>query len=942
MHMNKKSTDYIEIKGARANNLKNVNISLPRGVFAVITGVSGSGKSSLAFDTLYAEGRRRYVESLSAYARQFLGRIPKPECDYIKGIPPAIAIEQKVGSHNPRSTVGTTTELNDYLRMLYARIGHTISPISGNEVKKHNPESVVEEILKLPEGTRIAVASPIHIPNDRNFNQQLSIYLKEGYSRLVKNGEFIEITDALESDNPMAPEFYNLLIDRLTVLNDKETVSRLTDSIETAYFEGGDEVNIIVYYTGNDYKILSFSRKFELDGIEFREPSDLMFNFNNPYGACTKCEGFGKVLGISEDLVVPDKTLSVYQGAVACWKGDVMDEWRRDLIANATDIKFPIHTPYCDLTREQIDTLWHGRGRWEGIDGFFRWVDANQYKIQYRVLKARYRGKTQCPTCHGTRLKPDAEYVKINGKSISDLLSMPISDLRQWFGNLKLTQIDAKISERLIKEINNRLFYLDEVGLGYLTLSRSWGSLSGGESQRIKLSTALGSSLVGSLYVLDEPSIGLHPRDTAKLISVLQKLRDIGNTLVVVEHDEEIIRHADWLIDVGPDAGTQGGQIIFEGQLPQQSDVKKLAKNVPNSKTLQCLADMHVIPVPKLRHPWNKRISIQGASANNLKNIDVDFPLGVMTVVTGVSGSGKSTLVRDVLYRGLATKLGMAVEKPGTFKRLGGDISDVKSVEFVDQNPVGTSTRSNAVTYLKVYDDIRRLYSELPLSRQLGFTPSFFSFNTEGGRCEECKGEGIITIPMQFMADIQVPCPECGGKRFGHDVLEVSYRSKTIADILDMTVKDAINFFSEDTDNKLAKKIAANLQPLLDVGLGYLPLGQASSTLSGGENQRLKLAFFLSTSSNHGHSIFILDEPTTGLHTHDIATLLSSLRKLIDRGNTVIIIEHNMHVAKSADHIIDLGPEGGEKGGNVVAAGTPEQIISSSDSLTGAALKSLI
>lgn len=944
--MTKKTTpiakaESIDVKGARANNLKGVDLSLPRGKFVVVTGVSGSGKSSLAFDTLYAEGRRRYVESLSAYARQFLGRIPKPECDFIKGLPPAIAIEQKVGSHNPRSTVGTATELNDYLRMLFGRIGHTFSPVSGKEVMKHSPESVVNKLLSMPEGMRIAVTAPIRLPENRSFNQQLDIYLKEGYSRLEKDGEFIDIQEALEADKPMSAEYYRLLIDRLSINDDADTRSRLTDSVETAFFEGHDEIVVKVFNSDAEPQALEFSRLFALDGMDFREPSDLMFNFNNPYGACTRCEGFGQVLGISEDLVVPDKSLSVYQGAVVCWKGEKMDDCRRELISLASEIGFPIHTPYSDLTRAQLDILWHGKGRWEGIDGFFRWVDQNQYKIQYRVLKARFRGRTLCPVCHGTRLKPDTEYVKVAGKSISELLDMPVSKLRKWFQDLALSATDAEIAKRLLREINSRLRYLDEVGLGYLTLSRPWSTLSGGESQRIKLATALGSSLVGSLYVLDEPSIGLHPRDTQRLIGVLKRLRDIGNTLVVVEHDEEIMQAADWLVDVGPGAGSQGGEIIFGGDM-ETALKPETASEYPLSKTLKCLTGEDPIAIPALRHPWKKRISIEGAAANNLRKINVDFPLGVLTVVTGVSGSGKSTLVRDILYRGLATKLGMGVEKPGFFKRMSGDLADVKNLEFVDQNPIGTSTRSNAVTYLKVYDDIRRLYSEQPLSRQLSFTPSFFSFNTEGGRCEECKGEGVLIIPMQFMADIQVPCPECGGKRFGRDVLEVLYNGKNISDVLNMTVADAVDFFNADANNKLAQRIAKSMQPLLDVGLGYLPLGQPSSTLSGGENQRLKLAYFLANANSQGHTLFILDEPTTGLHTTDIATLLKSLRQLIDKGNTVVIIEHNMHVVKSADHIIDLGPEGGEGGGNIVCTGTPEEVALCKESLTGQALKELL
>lgn len=927
-------TEDIIIKGARANNLKNVDLKVPRGLFSVVTGVSGSGKSSLAFDTLYAEGRRRYVESLSAYARQFLGRIPKPECDYIKGLPPAIAIEQKVGSHNPRSTVGTATEIHDYLRMLFARVGHTFSPVSGREVVKESPDTVVKALLALPEGTRVAVAAPVRLPEGRDFGQQLDIYLKEGYSRMLHKGEFVDIAELLEHKGPLSPEYYTLLIDRLSINAEPDTASRLADSVETAYFEGHDEMVARVWEPDAEPRDMHFSRRFSADGIDFREPSDLMFNFNNPYGACTRCEGFGKVLGISESLVVPDRSLSVYQGAVSCWNGEKMDEWRRDLIYRADEIHFPIHKPYCDLTSEERSVLWHGRGAWQGIDGFFRFVDSNQYKIQYRVLKARYRGKTDCPECHGTRLRPDAEYVRVAGRSISDLLAMPVKELRAFFAGLTLPGQDEAIARRLLAELNSRLRYLDEVGLGYLTLSRPWSTLSGGESQRIKLASALGSSLVGSLYVLDEPSIGLHPRDTQRLCGILHHLRDLGNTLVVVEHDEEIMRQADHLIDMGPGAGSLGGRLVWSGPMAEATrpDASEAA---PDSRTLAFLNGREDIPVPDLRRPWQAYVEVKGAAANNLRGIDVRFPLGVLTVVTGVSGSGKSTLVRDILYRAVSARLGIAAEKPGDHRGLAGDIGRLSGVEFVDQNPIGTSTRSNAATYLKIYDDIRRLYSEQPLARQLGFTPAYFSFNTEGGRCEECKGEGVVTIPMQFMADIQIPCSECGGRRFGHEVLEVEYRGKTISDILLMTARDAADFFAADADSSLARRIARRFRPLLDVGLGYLPLGQASSTLSGGENQRLKLAWFLSSGNSRGHTLFILDEPTTGLHTADIATLMSSLNRLIEQGNTVVVIEHNMHVAKCADHIIDLGPDGGAAGGTVVCAGTPEQVAACPDSLTG-------
>jgi excinuclease ABC subunit A len=922
----------IEVKGARVNNLKNISLKIPRGVFAVVTGVSGSGKSSLAFDTLYAEGKRRYVESLSAYARQFLGRIPKPECDYIKGLPPAIAIEQKVGSRNPRSTVGTATEIYDYLRMLYARIGRTYSPITGDEVKKYSIDNIVDSVMLFEPGTRIAVLAPIEIAHGRSINEQLDVYTKVGFSRLEKDGEFIDISEVI-AEELSSIKGYNLLIDRMRIGDDNDLKSQLTESIETAYYEGHDECIIKTWSGDGEVREHSYSKRFACDGMVFREPSDLMFNFNNPYGACDTCEGYGNILGISEDLVVPDKSLSIYQGAVQCWRGEKMSECQQELIRLSTDIKFPIHTPYNELSKEEKNILWHGKGAWEGIDGFFKWVDSNQYKIQYRVLKARYRGRTICPTCHGSRLKPDTEYVKINNKSITELLQMPIKELRIFFENIKLTPQEALIASRLLKELNNRLMFLDDVGLGYLTLSRGWATLSGGESQRIKLATSLGSALVGSLYVLDEPSIGLHPRDTKRLISVLKRLRDIGNTLVVVDHDEEIMRSSDYLIDIGPGAGSLGGNLIFAGDI-KEALRKENAQRHPESRTLSFLSGVSQIETPRLRRPWKKRIRIEGACENNLKNISVEIPLGVMTVVTGVSGSGKSTLVHDILYKGLKMRLGEPDGKPGSFKALSGDISTIGNVEYIDQDPIGTSTRSNAATYLKIYDEIRRLYSEQPLAKQMNFSPSYFSFNTEGGRCEDCKGEGVVTIPMQFMADIIVPCESCHGKRFKQDVLDVLYQGKTIYDILEMTVEDAITFFNEDKENTQAHKIARKLQPLMDVGLSYLPLGQPSSTLSGGENQRLKLAYFLSA-PNNVHTLFILDEPTTGLHTADISTLLSSLNKIIANGNSVLIIEHNMHVAKSADWIIDLGPDGGAAGGEVVSVGTPESVAADPESITG-------
>lgn len=924
--------ECIIIKGARVNNLKNIDLEIPRNKFIVITGVSGSGKSSLAFDTLYAEGQRRYVESLSSYARQFLGRMSKPECDFIKGLPPAIAIEQKVNTRNPRSTVGTSTEIYDYLRMLYARIGHTFSPISGCEVKKHNIEDIISAILSYPEGTRVAILVNISLSHDRTFNQQLEIYLKEGFSRLERDNEFIDIVELLNSSEPHSHEYYRLLIDRLSVSSENDEKSRLADSIETAYFEGKDEC--IVKIWGNEgVEELTFSKKFSADGIEFREPNDLMFNFNNPYGACPECEGYGKVLGIDENLVVPNKSLSIYEGAVQCWRGEKMGEWKNELVRLSVEYNFPIHKPYCELTDKQKDFLWRGNYVWPGIDGFFKWVDENQYKVQYRVMKARYRGKTTCPKCHGSRLNSDVEYIKIGGKSITELVKMPIDTLIQFFENLNLSPTDSTIGKRLLTEINNRLHYLQDVGLGYLTLDRLSSSLSGGESQRINLATSLGSSLVGSLYILDEPSIGLHPRDTGRLITVLRKLQKLGNTVVVVEHDEEIMRAADYIIDIGKDAGRLGGNVTFAGNI---NELTTESGNI-DSHTLNYLNGKCEISYDKIRRPWKKFIEIKGARENNLKDIDVKFPLGIMTVVTGVSGSGKSTLVKEILFKSLMRQIGESGDAPGTHKSISGDINSINAVEFVDQNPIGTSSRSNAATYLKAYDEIRRLYGDLQASKQLGFTASHFSFNSEGGRCEECKGEGVITIPMQFMADITIECEACNGKRFKRDVLDVEYRGKNIHDILEMTVNQAIEFFSE-SKGSIEQKIIKRLMPLKDVGLGYIKLGQSSSTLSGGENQRVKLAYFLSQERS-GHTLFIFDEPTTGLHFHDISTLLVSMRKLIDKGNSILIIEHNIDVIKCADWIIDIGPEGGENGGNIIATGTPEDVAKTPESYTGQYLK---
>lgn len=920
----------ILVKGARVNNLKNIDIEIPRNKLVVITGLSGSGKSSLAFDTLYAEGQRRYVESLSAYARQFLGKMAKPETDFIKGLPPAIAIEQKVNTRNPRSTVGTSTEIYDYIRLLFGRVGKTYSPVTGELVKKHTVEDVIAVARSYPEGTRMAVITPVTLPEKRRFRTQLEVLLKGGYSRLVKDGEFIDIEHLLADDNlPETASGYDLLVDRLSVAYEGDELSRLADSVETAFFEGHDEMSLLVWGTDGLHRH-DFSKRFEADGIVFREPSELMFNFNNPYGACPRCEGFGRVIGIDPNLVVPDPSLSVYDDAVMCWRGDKMSEWKRELIHLAPHIGFPIHRPYCDLTQAELDVLWHGNGRFKGIDEFFKMVEDNQYKIQYRVMLARYRGKTRCPECNGSRLRKKSEYVKVGGATISELVKMPVTDLKEWFAALKLDDNDKLVSSRLLVEINNRIGFLCDVGLGYLTLDRLSSTLSGGESQRINLATSLGSSLVGSLYILDEPSIGLHSRDTMKLIGVLRKLQQLGNTVVVVEHDEEIMRAADYLIDVGPEAGRHGGEIIYQG------DVDKLM-TATDSYTVRYLNGELSIPVPARRRKWRDYIEVTGAREHNLKNIDVKFPLGVMTVVTGVSGSGKSTLVRDILYRAMVRHLGNPCDAPGLHRALGGDLNRISAVEFVDQNPIGKSSRSNPATYLKAFDEVRRLFSEQQGAKQMGFTPGYFSFNAEGGRCEECKGEGTITIEMQFMADIVIPCEACHGQRFKSDVLEITYNGKNINDVLNMTVNQAVEFFGESSDS-ICRKIVRRLKPLQDVGLGYIKLGQSSSTLSGGENQRVKLAYFLAQEKPEP-TMFIFDEPTTGLHFHDINTLMDSFNRLIAQGHTVIIIEHNLDVVKCADHVIDIGPEGGELGGNIVAAGTPEEIMACDASYTGHFLK---
>lgn len=917
----------IEIKGARVNNLRNIDVTIPRNTFTVITGLSGSGKSSLAFDTLYAEGQRRYVESLSSYARQFLGRMHKPECDYIKGIPPAIAIEQKTTSRNPRSTVGTSTEIYEYLRLLYARIGKTLSPVTGKEVKRHYVHDVVEKMQGYREGTRLAVLSSIQLRNNRNLREQLEILMKEGFTRVDVGEQFYRIDELLEQKELPPDDEVLLVIDRLSCSSDKASLNRLSDSVETAFLEGKGEC-MVRFWGEHGMESFSFTNRFEADGITFEEPTEMMFNFNSPAGACPKCEGFGKVMGIDENLVIPDKSLSLQEECVQCWRGEKMSEWRHAFVNNAYKADFPIHRAYIDLTVEEKDILWNGRHNLEiyGINDFFGMLEKNLYKIQYRVMLARYRGKTECPLCKGARLKQEALYVKLGDKSVSELVLMPVTELKHFFDRLQLNDTDAAIAERLLTEINNRLQFLLDVGLGYLTLNRLSNTLSGGESQRINLVSSLGSSLVGSLYILDEPSIGLHSRDTHLLIQVLRELQQIGNTVVVVEHDEEIIRAADYIIDIGPHAGRLGGKVIYQGvvtQLEKESE----------SYTVRYLTGEEQIEVPPTRRRWNNFIEVKGARQNNLKNIDVQFPLNVMTVVTGVSGSGKSSLVNDILFNALQHHYKGTALEHAEFNDIGGDIKLIKGVEYVNQNPIGKSSRSNPATYLKAFDEIRKLFAAQPLAKQLGFTPAYFSFNVEGGRCEECKGEGTITVEMQFMADIKLECESCHGKRFSAEVMEIAYRGETIYDLLEMTVNQAIEFFSQQKGNS-EKKIVKKLQPLQDVGLGYLKLGQSSSTLSGGENQRVKLAYYLGEEKSKP-TLFIFDEPTTGLHFHDIKTLLKAFNALIARGHTVIIIEHNMEVIKCADHIIDIGPEGGKEGGYLVCKGTPEQVAACGESYTG-------
>ena len=910
--------DVIHIQGARTHNLKNISVDIPRNKLVVITGVSGSGKSSLAFDTLFAEGQRRYVESLSAYARQFLGRMQKPDVDSIDGIPPAIAIEQKVTTRNPRSTVGTVTEIYDYMKLLFARAGHTISPVSGQEVKRHTVQDVVECLRQQAVGAKVLLLSPI-ITDNQTIADKLKVWQQQGFSRLYRlNEDGSGDTLRINSTTLQSAEHTYLLVDRVVADGEQATLNRFADSVQTAFFEGKGECRLIVTPPSAPTEVYIFSERFEADGITFVEPSEHLFDFNNPLGACPTCGGFGNVIGIDPDLVVPDKSLSVYDGAIACWRGEKMSLWNDALVYNADKFDFPIHTPFYALTHEQKQLIWTGNEYFHGLNDFFHELESKQYaKIQYRVMLSRYRGKAICPDCKGLRLRKEAQCVQVGGKSITELCQMSISDLTVWFNNLQLTDNEQLAVQQLLVEIRSRLQFMEDVGLSYLTLNRTSATLSGGESQRITLAKSLGSSLVGSLYVLDEPSIGLHPRDTHRLIHVLKELRDLGNTIVVVEHDEEIQRAADYIIEIGPGAGRNGGEVVYAGP-PKM--------------------DEYTYSIPPYRRPWNNYIEVVGAAENNLKNINVRFPLNVMTVVTGVSGSGKSSLVSKVLYPALKKHYGGIAERTGDFGSIRGSLHLLQNVEYVDQNPLSKSSRSNPVTYLKAYDEIRRLFADQQLSRQMGFTPAHFSFNTPGGRCEECQGEGTITIEMQFMADITMVCDQCHGKRFKQDILDVLYRGKNIYDVLEMTVNQAIDFFSEDP---ACKKIVARLKPLQDVGIGYVKLGQPGSTLSGGESQRVKLASFLAQ-ENAAPTLFIFDEPTTGLHHRDIDVLLSALNALISRGHTVLIIEHNPMVILAADHVIDLGKEGGDEGGHIVAEGTPEQIMQCPDSYTGQALRDII
>ncbi len=908
----------IIIKGAHIHNLKNMDVAIPRNKLVVITGVSGSGKSSLAFDTLYAEGQRRYVESLSSYARQFMGRMSKPQVEYIKGIAPAIAIEQKVNTRNPRSTVGTSTEIYEYLKLLYARIGKTYSPVSGEQVKRNTTENVVNYLSSKKEGTKAIILAPLHIPGGRKINDHLSILKQQGFGRIRNAGEILKIDEAIKSGKVKKKDL-RIVIDRVVVKNDKDTKARIADSVQTAFFEGRNICEVISYEEDKELK-KTFSTDFEKDGIKFEEPSVNFFSFNNPYGACRTCEGFGSIIGIDEDLVVPDKSLSVYEDAIACWKGEKMSEWKHALIRNADQFNFPVHRPYYDLSDHEKEILWNGNEHFKGLNQFFKYLESKAYKIQYRVMLSRYRGKTTCPSCKGSRLRKDTYYVKVAGKSINDLLIMPVDELFDFFKTIELDRHDLEVASRLLTEITNRLQYLNDVGLSYLTLNRLSNTLSGGESQRINLATSLGSNLVGSMYILDEPSIGLHPRDTHRLLKVLKKLRDIGNTVIVVEHEEEIINAADEVIDIGPRAGTHGGELVFQG-------TRKEMEKHPDSLTGQYLNGTRSIELPASRRKWNNHITLSGARHNNLKNIDARFPLNTITVVTGVSGSGKTSLVKGILYPALKKMYGGYGEKTGQFNRLSGEYDRISHVEMVDQNPIGKSSRSNPATYVKAFDDIRNLFADQKLAKLRGYKPGYFSFNIPGGRCEECEGEGVVKIEMQFMADIYLTCDECKGTRFKNEVLEIKYRDKSINDILEMTIDDAIDFLkSEKKPNTTEKKVLQKLQPLSDVGMGYVQMGQSANTLSGGEAQRIKLASFLSKGDKEKPVLFIFDEPTTGLHFHDIKKLLTSFNALVEKGHSVIVIEHNPEIIKSADWVLDLGPDGGKNGGELVFEGTPEEL----------------
>ena len=956
--MQKEEDNYIIIKGARVNNLKNIDVRVPRNKLVVITGLSGSGKSSLAFDTLYAEGQRRYVESLSSYARQFMGRMSKPDVDYILGVAPAIAIEQRVNTSNPRSTVGTSTEIYEYLKLLYARIGRTFSPISGVEVKRHSVSDVVDFIYRQPEETRLMIVAPLVVTPERSLKAQLQILHQEGFMRVSIAGTILRIEDFLPTCND-ADDYSDplLLVDRISVHHDDDDqVARVSESVQTAFFEGRGACRIQVQHE-EGLRSFDFSNRFEADGITFEKPNPNFFSFNNPYGACPRCQGYGNIIGIDENIVVPNRSLSVFEDAVVCWRGEKMSEWKQFFIRQSTRLKFPIHTPYSDLTRDQLDLLWKGEGKalaytpsgiptsWPGINGFFQWVESQSYKVQYRVMLARFRGKTTCPECGGSRLRKDASYVKVGGKSITELTDMPVKELYTFLTELSLSDYERQLTDRIMRELHSRVGYLLQVGLGYLTLSRLSNTLSGGESQRINLATSLGSSLVGSMYILDEPSIGLHSRDTAQLIDVLKSLRDLGNTVIIVEHDEDIIRAADYVIDIGPGAGRLGGEVVLQVEnltsKIENDQIRQL--DISRSLTAQYLVGQLQIPVPPSRRPWRDRIRIEGAYCHNLKNIDVDIPLGILTVVTGVSGSGKTTLVKHILYDILQHRFDGNRDYVGKCRAVGGDLSRITGVELVDQNPIGRSTRSNPATYMKAYDEIRALYALQPLAKTRGYKAGYFSFNVEGGRCENCQGEGYVTIGMQFMADVHLLCDECHGTRFQAETLEVLYRERNISQVLEMTVDQALDFFNpeqaEQPYKSACQQIVTRLQPLQDVGLGYLRLGQSSSSLSGGEAQRIKLASFLIHGESQQPLLFIFDEPSTGLHFHDIRKLLDAFSTLIRNGHSIVVIEHHPDIIKQADWVIDMGPEGGNEGGNVVFAGTPEKLAKCKSSYTATFLR---